>query len=63
MCGENGKEDTYQKYVNYRRNLHIMKVPQIVNCIENIENILAYSRKEIIKVGLKYETVVYHRFR
>ena len=58
MCSENGKEDTYQKYVNYRRNLHIMKVPQIVNCIENIENILAYSRKEIIKVGLKYGTAV-----
>jgi len=58
MMEEHGEQTTFNMYVNYRRNIHIMKVPKIVNCIESIENILAYSRKQLIKVGLKYGTSV-----
>ena len=45
LCVEKNGEDDLSKYVNYRRNIHIMKVNELVNCINNIENILAYLER------------------
>ena len=51
-----GKKQAYANYKNYRINMWLKYNPRIVQCIENIENIIQYCNQNLYEIALKYKT-------
>jgi hypothetical protein len=55
--GEIGKKQTLYNFKNYRLNMWLKFYPKIVECIENLENILTFCNNQLYEIAKKYKTM------
>ena len=52
-----GKKQTLYNLQNYRANMWLKFYPRIVECIENLENILSFCNHQLYEIAQKYKTM------